>query len=258
MCRCTPAKLHRVAGPCSLDHRIRRAGHDTETELRIDLAGADELVRVRLDAWRQPHEHAGRSSVFFVQVLEPFELVERVDDDRRAHLAGAAELVDTLVVAVQDEPLARRAGGRRDVQLSPRCHVEHHALVERELGHGATQERLRRVGDAIGEGRDRLSTAGAQVRLVVHEQRRAELARQFVRGTFADRQPAAFVDGGGVGQYMPRDGTRHRGLARARLHRLGRVDTPSNPSPMARPMRADSTSHSRACVSSTGMSSPIT
>ena len=37
------------------------------------------------------------------------------------------------------------------------------------------QERLGRVGDAVAERRDRLAAAGPEVRLVVDEQRRAEL-----------------------------------------------------------------------------------
>ncbi len=65
-------------------------------------------MRVRFDARGDANEHTRRDAVFRVQHIEPVELVEGVDDDRRFGLPGRAQFVDALVVAVHDELVAAR------------------------------------------------------------------------------------------------------------------------------------------------------
>ena len=74
---------------------------------------------------------------------------------------------------------AGHPGGQGDVQLAAGGHVEQHALLVGQAGHGQAQERLGRVDGAVGAERgDRLAAAGPQVGLVVDEQRRAVLGGQ--------------------------------------------------------------------------------
>ena len=97
--------------------RAGRARRHREPELAVLLAGAHELVGVRLDARRDPHQHRRRRRRLRPERLEPVELVEGVDDDaaRRPSASASAQLVDRLVVAVEDERSgghARRRGAR--------------------------------------------------------------------------------------------------------------------------------------------------
>ena len=136
------------------------------------------------------------------------------------------------------------------MQLAAGGDVEVHALLVGEPGHGHAQERLGGVGDAVGERGHGLAAAGPEVVLVVDEQRRAELAGHVEQVAAADRQAAVVADGGVVGQQVERQSARPR-------HMRSGADTPSRSSPMAKPIRADSTSHSRAWVRSAG-TSPMT
>ena len=136
------------------------------------------------------------------------------------------------------------AGG--DVEVEP--------LLVGQAGHRPAQERLRRVGGAVGEGGGGLPAAGPQVRLVVDEQRRAELGDEVLRWSSRRsratrrrrrrRCPAAGPTAAA--------GHRARSTLRGPAPSGSGADTPSRSSPMARPTRAASTSHSRAWVSSGG------
>ena len=167
-----------------------------------------------------------------------------------------AQLVERLVVAVQDEAVGGHAGGQGDVELAAGRDVEVHALLVREPGHGRAEERLGGVGDAVAEGGHRLPAAGPQVGLVVDEQRRAELARpaRAGRSRRSCRRPSA--SDGAPCRAAARCGPSGAGQRRRRSHRLGgghaeQVEADGEP------MRAASTSHSRAWVSSGG-TSPMT
>ena len=156
---------------------------------------------------------------------------------------GPGQLVVGLVVAVQDQAVGGHAGGQGHVQLAARGHVEVHALLVGQPGHGHAQERLGRVGHAVAEGGHRLAAAGPQVVLVVDEQRRAELGGQVERG----RSPPMLSRPSSPDRRRCRAGAPAR--ERALTSSSGAL-TPSRSSPMARPIRAASTSHSRAWVSS--------
>ena len=71
-------------------------------------------------------------------------------------------------------------------------------------GHRRAQERLGRVGDAAAQGGDRFAAAGAQVGLVVDEERRAEFGGQIEQVDTAHRQAAVGAHRGGVGQQVAR------------------------------------------------------
>ena len=83
------------------------------------------------------------------------------------------EFVGRLVVAVHDDPRGRHAGAQYEVEFAAGRDVDAEALFEGQAGHGATEERLGREGDAVVEGADRLATTRAQRLLVVDEQGRA-------------------------------------------------------------------------------------
>ena len=69
-----------------------------------------------------------------------------------------------------------------------------HALLVDEASHRQAEERLRRVGHAVPEGRHRLPAARPEVRLVVDEQRRAEPLRQLQQVAAPDAQPPVAID----------------------------------------------------------------
>ena len=135
------------------------------------------------------------------------------------------------------------------MQLAAGGDVEVHALLVGEARHGDAEEGLGRVGDATGEGGDGLAAAVAQVLLVVHEERCAELVGDVEQVAPTDREPTVVADDGVVGEQVAGKRRRH--------HICSGADTPSRSSPIDRPMRADSTSHRRAWVSSAG-TSPMT
>ena len=95
---------------------------DREAELGVLLPGADEFVGMGLDPGRHPDEHLRafrRGRTRLEEAAEAGDLVERVHDDAAdAHLERRGELVGRLVVAVQDEPIGRDAGGEGDVKLT--------------------------------------------------------------------------------------------------------------------------------------------
>ena len=106
------------------------------------MAGADRLVRLRLDSRRDADDDAadaggGRAP----------GLVERVEDDERAGLGRRAQLLVRLVVPVHEQPLAldprplceRELAQRGDVRAEPLLGEQAH---QRDVG-----ERLRPVDD---------------------------------------------------------------------------------------------------------------
>ena len=161
-------------------HRAQRvAALEAEAELGVFRTGLDVLVRVRLDARRHAHEQPGRVGATGGEPLEAVELVEGVDDDPpHSGLDRGAQLVGRLVVAVEHDALGREAGVERHVQLAAGGHVEIEALVAHEPRHRRAEERLARVRDPVAELRSILAAAAAELALVVHVERRAELGRE--------------------------------------------------------------------------------
>ena len=186
-----------------------------------------------------------------MQRVETIELVERVDDGAPDPAVRAMRSSsDALVVAVEHEPLGRKAGSQGDVQLAAGRDVEAQPFLVDEPHHRSAQERLRRVDREVGsERRDGLTTARPQVLLVVDEQRSAVLGREVEEVDATDRQPT---------RARRRSQCRARGGAGSRAHITSGACTPSTSRPIASPMRTASTSQSRAWVSSGLTPSPIT
>ena len=190
-------EVHRRRSPGAVDGRRGVAVGQVEAELRVVLTGGDVLVGVGVHARRDAQQHVRRrTGAGGVQGVEAVELVEAVDDDvAHAGLDRRAQLVDALVVAVQRARVGGHAGRERDVQLAAAGDVEEHPLLVRQPGHRPAQERLRRVDRPAGAERvDRLAAAGAEVRLVVDEHRRAVLGGQLVDAAPADHQRAVRRD----------------------------------------------------------------
>ena len=80
------------------------------------------------------------------------------------------------------------------MQLPAGRDIEVHALLVSQTGHGAAQKGLGGVGDAVAPRRDRLTAGVAQMVLVVHEERCAELLRQLEQIDPADVEVALLVD----------------------------------------------------------------
>ena len=115
MCACTPTTGGPPSEASAVERLVRRPRRHREAELRVLLPGHHVLVRVRLDPGRDPHEQARRAEVGagLDEAAQAVDLVEGVHDDAAdACPEGRLQLVRGLVVAVQHEPRARRAGCR--------------------------------------------------------------------------------------------------------------------------------------------------
>ena len=262
-------ELEALQAPEHRDRLGRSPRSQRETELRVLLPRHHILVRVRLDAGSHADQQARpgsrrlRRGARLGQLGQAIYLVEGVDHDP-ADTCGerGLELFVGLVVAVAHEALTGGPAGDRDGQLTAGRDVEGHALLERQRHHRLAQEGLRRIRDAGAEAGDRLAAPVAHMLFVVHEHGCPVLVRQPHEIDTADAQVTVFGDRGSVGEKPGVDRAFRRRSTRIRSSGSGHITsgafTPSRPSPMARPMRTPSTSHSLAWVSSGGTSSPRT
>ena len=242
-----------------------------EPELLVLVRGGDEVVGVRVHARGQPEHHGGAAAGLGRERGQVGELVERVHDDpAHARLEGGAQLGVRLVVAVQADVGRVDAGGQRDRQLAAGGGVHAQALLGRPAGGGEGEHGLAGVVDVrspaqVGErGVEALAEragAGAEVVLVHHEQRRAELRGERARAQALDgelavggavhaggpqaghervrvprrRKPGGRERGGGGGLRRPHPGA----------HIFSGAVTPSRPRPLASTWAVASLSHRR-------------
>ena len=186
-------------------YRLERVAADQrEAELLVLVRGRDELVGVRLDADGAADQHALGRAALDAQAAEPVDLGDRVDDDPAdAGVEGGGQLGDRLVVAVQQQPVAREAGPHRDRELAAGAHVEAEPLLLDPAGDRGAQERLGRVEDhRAAERLAVVAAAAAQVGLVEQEDRAAVLGDQVADVVPAQGEPA----GVGAGQAERPDG----------------------------------------------------
>ena len=149
----------------------RHAVRDREPELRLLGAGLDELVRVRLDARRHPHEHRGTVGA------EPTKRRDaRVDrsrrrsrprSDRRRPRAPAASSASDLLLPWNTMRSAGKPAWSATCSSPPVATSRCRALLGDEPGHRRAEERLARVRDRVGaevRRRTRGSGGGARPR----------------------------------------------------------------------------------------------
>ncbi len=205
-------QFHRRRSARMIDGTQRIAIGQVEPELRVVLARGDELVRVRVNAWRDAQHHLGcGSDASSSEHVEPVEFIEGIDHDvAHLRLDRFAQLGARFVVAVQRACARRYAGRQRHVEFAAGGDVEQQPLVVGELRHRSAQERLGGIDHPFApEGANRFTAAGAQVCLVVDEQRRAVLLGQGLDRHPAHFEPSVMADGRCVGEQPPRD-RRHR------------------------------------------------
>ena len=172
--------------PQFVDRTSRVARRHGESEFGVLLTGANELVRVRLDAGRHAHEAVERRRRADER-REQGDLFEVVDDEPvDADCDRAFQFVGRLVVAVHDDASGRHAGAQHEVEFAAGRDVDAESLFKGQSRHRATEERLRREGDAVVEGARRLSTSRAQGLLVVDEEWRAVGAGESAQRDAAD------------------------------------------------------------------------
>ena len=155
----------------------------------------DRLVRVGLDPRRDPDQESRRAAR-----AGAVELRERVEHDQRVGSGRASQQLVLLVVAVDDEALARDAGAQSECELAGRRDVGAETLLCEEPQERQRGEGLRAVHD---EGVRSSLVVGAslaeQRQLVVDDERRPELAGELAGG-YAAQHELAVREGGGVGQ----------------------------------------------------------
>ena len=181
---------------CLLDQPERLVRR--QAELRAAVAGLDRVVRVGVDARRHPHEHAldarGRG---------PQGLVRGVEDDQPdVGFGRAAELLVRLVVAVDDDPLRRHTGPKRELELAERRHVRAQAQLGKQCQQRSVRKRLRAVERHRLPRRLAIAVRPrAEGLLAVDHERRSELVRERPGPKPPDRQLAG-VDRGRVGKQV--------------------------------------------------------
>src|SRR5690606_707194 len=114
--------------------------------------------------------------------------------------------------------------------------------------HRLAEERLRRVRHAVAERLAGLPAAGAQVVLVVDEERRTELLGEPHDVVAVEGEAAVVADRRSVGEEGHRQWTGH--------HISVGAETPSTPRPARRPTPAAAASHQRASRTA-GSTSPL-
>ena len=150
---------------CVREKRDRLVGR--QTELRAVVAGADRLVRVRVDAERDPHEHALDTGAAAASSASS----GRVDHHRRPCPRSRSEERRALVVAVHDELVPREPGGERDGELALRGDVGADSFLAEQAEHRHVGERLRPVDEpARTDGRAQPARTRTQRLLAVHDE----------------------------------------------------------------------------------------
>src|SRR5213078_2872212 len=121
-----------------------------------------------LDAGRHAQQHPLPYAGSLGDEREPRELFERVDDDAADAVRHRPfELGDGLVVAVEDDPLARYAGALRNGELAARADIEPEPIGEHPARDRRTQEGLARVVDVTAvEGGAPLRAPATKVGLI--------------------------------------------------------------------------------------------
>ncbi len=92
------------------------------------------------------------------------------------------------------------------MQLAAGRHVQVHALLVHQTGHGAAQEGFRGIGDTVAPGGDRLAAGLTQMILVVDEERGPELLDELQQVDAADMQVASLVHSRRTREEMPLQG----------------------------------------------------
>jgi hypothetical protein len=119
-----------------------------QPELGAAMAGADGLVRLRLDAGGHADEDATHARLGGTRGL-----VERVQHDERPGLGRGTQLLVRLVVPVHEQALTRDPGPLREGQL-PECRdVRAEPFLGEQAHQSDVRKRLRPVDDErIGSG----------------------------------------------------------------------------------------------------------
>ena len=151
-----------VGGEYPAHRGHRGTAGQRQPELLVLVRGGDELVGVRLDADRHPHQHVLHHARRAGDLVEPLDLGHRVQHDvADAGLHRGGQLVDGFVVAVQGDSLGREAGVQRDGELAAAAHVQRQAFLVDPARHLGAQERLGRVADVLAAAESRRRSRGS-------------------------------------------------------------------------------------------------
>ena len=189
-----------------LDALKRFARFDRQTELAVDLTGADEFMGVRVNTRLDAQQNIDGFAVFGGNVAERIQLLEIIDDHAAdAGFHGVVQFVKRFVVAVEIQFFRRNAGGQRRINLTARHHVESQPFLGGNAAHFFAAKRLGRVIDqtvaviVFLDGIDKGAAVFSDLLLVHDVARRAELSGKLQRIRAADGQAPFFVYGNAIG-----------------------------------------------------------
>ncbi len=166
-----------------------------KAELRAVVAGADRLVRVRVDTQRDADERPPDS-----RRRGEHRLVRRVEDDCGVERRRGDEERVVLVVAVDDEIDTVEAGPLRERELARRGDVRADPLIAQQPQQRDVRQRLRPEEHASVADRVSERTRRRPDRVFAEDDERgAVLLRERVRREAAERQPRP-VERAGVGE----------------------------------------------------------
>ena len=169
-------------------------------ELGIDARGLYVGMGMRVHARVHAQEHRLPLAALRAQPGQYLYLLRAVQHyAAHAHVQRRFQLRQGLVAAVQYDVLRREIGPARHVQLARAHAVQPHAALLHQHRHRSGEERLAGIGRRAarrvpGKRPGKARAAPAQVLLIIHVQRRAELARQLHAVAAAYHKMALRID----------------------------------------------------------------
>ena len=103
-------------------HRLQLIG--IKPELAVEMTGADVLVGMAFDAWREAKHQANRLPTIRNDGFQTIEVMLVIRHHHHVVAVGQGQLLDRLVVAVEHDPLCGHAAVERRHQLSGRNGIQ--------------------------------------------------------------------------------------------------------------------------------------
>ena len=183
-------------------HSLQRfARLQRKAEFGVDLAGADEIMRMRVDTRLDAEQHAGRFARCLCQRAQQLQLSDVIHHDTpHTALQRHGQLISRLIVSVEINSLSREPRLQRRVQLAAGHHIRTKAFFVQDTVHPLAAERFAGIQYQTlfmimrVHGIFQRAAVGPDGILVHHIQRRTVFRGQRYGIQPADRQMSMPVD----------------------------------------------------------------